>query len=65
MPDVDEILESPAFWMLGGLGVGAELLGYIYGKNNGMEVFSWWQLIIIILGTIVISAAFSGYAQGD
>jgi len=56
---LDEALESPAFWLLGGGGVAAELLGYVYGKNSGMAVFPWWQLLILIAGTLVVAAVFA------
>jgi len=56
---IDEILESPAFWILAGLGLGAELLGYIVGKNMGFDSFPLWQLLIVMAGTLVAAAFFA------
>jgi hypothetical protein len=55
----EELLENPAFWILGGGGVAAEVLGYTMGKNMGFEVFPLWQLLIIIAGTLGIAAFFA------
>lgn len=59
MVDVDEILESPAFWLLGGGGLAAELLGYIMSKRMGMDAFPLWQLLVVMVGTVVIAAFFA------
>jgi hypothetical protein len=56
---LDEAMENPAFWLLGGGGVAAELLGYTYSRNSGMAVFPWWQLLILIAGTIIVAAVFA------
>lgn len=57
--DIDEITESPAFWLLGGGGVAAELLGYIISKRMHMMVLPIWQLLIILIGTVIIAAIFA------
>jgi hypothetical protein len=58
--DLDEILENPAFWILGGGGIVAEVFGYIIARNQGWELMPFWQLIVIIMGTLVIAAFFAG-----
>lgn len=57
--NIDEALESPAFWILAGGGIAAELIGYIFGKRSGLEVFPLWQLIFVMLGTVVAAAFFA------
>ena len=57
--DVDEVLESPAFWILAGGGIAAELIGYIFGKRAGLPAFPLWQLIFVMLGTVVAAAFFA------
>ena len=59
MVEMDEILENPLFWLLGGGGLAAELLGYIVSKRMGMEAFPLWQLIVVMLGTLVAAAFFA------
>ncbi len=56
---IDEALESPAFWILGGGGVMAILGGYIFGKRAGLEVMPMWMVITMILVTLMASAYFS------
>ncbi len=58
--DIEEILDNPAFWILAGLGVVAETIGWIVSKSwesGGMPV---WQFIILVLGTIGIAAFWAG-----
>ena len=58
--DIEEILENPAFWILAGLGVGAELLGFIISnKSENLPAFPVWQFLILVLGTIIIAAVFA------
>ena len=57
--DIEEILESPAFWLLGCGGVAAEILGYIWSRNQGWVVMPLWQLIVMIIGTLLASAFFA------
>lgn len=56
---LDEILESPAFWILGGFGIVAELLGFIISKKMGIEAFPLWQLVIIMIFTLGVAAFFA------
>lgn len=57
--DIEEIVESPAFWLLGIGGTIATMIGYIWSRNQGWEVLPFWQLIIIII-TILVASAFFG-----
>lgn len=56
---IEEVFESPAFWILGGLGIGAEILGFIIAKKSGMMAFPIWQLIILMAGTLVAAGFFA------
>ena len=56
---LEEVFESPSFWILAGMGISMEVLGYIVGKNMGLDSFPLWQFIILIIGTIVASAVFA------
>jgi len=56
---LDEVLESPAFWILGIGGVSMEVLGYIIGKNMGFGTFPMWQFIVLIIGTLCAAAFFA------
>lgn len=56
---IDEVLESPAFWLLGGGAITAELLGYIISKRMGLDAFPIWQLLIVMVGTLVAAAFFA------
>ena len=57
--DIEEIFESPGFWLLGGGGTIATVMGYIWSRNQGWQVLPIWQLIIIII-TILVASAFFG-----
>ena len=57
--DFEEILSSPAFWILGGVGVIMEVLGYIVGKNMGLPAFPLWQFIVLIIVTIIAAGFFA------
>jgi len=56
---IDEVLGSPVFWLLGGGAVAATVLGYILGKKWGIDSFPLWQLGIIIIGELVAAAFFA------
>ena len=56
---IEEALETPGFYILAGLGVGAEVLGFILAKSMGWMPMPLWQLIIIMIGTIAASAFFA------
>jgi FtsH-binding integral membrane protein len=55
MFELEEILESEGFWILLVVGVGMEIMGWFVSKNMIGYSFPLWQLIILILGTIVAS----------
>ena len=57
--DIDEVLEAPAFWILGGGGVAMELIGFVISKRMGMGTFPIWQIIILMLGTLIAAAFFA------
>lgn len=56
---LEEVFESPAFWILGGGGVAAEVLGFVVAKNMGLALLPWWQLLILIVGTLVAAGVFA------
>lgn len=56
---IEEALESPAFWILGGGGVAMEILGWIISRNMMEYTFPIWQLIVLILGTLLAAAFFA------
>jgi len=56
---LEEVLESPAFWILGAGGTIAIILGWIMSKKAGWEVLPTWQIIVMIIATIAASAYFS------
>lgn len=55
----DDILDNPAFWLLGGGAVIAEVLGFIIAKKNDLDVFPVWQFILVIIGTLIAAAFFA------
>jgi len=57
--DFEEAFESPGFWILAGLGIAAELIGYIVSRRTGIAAFPLWQLIIVIVVTILAAIFFS------
>jgi len=57
--DINEVLESPGFWLLGGGGTIAVILGYIMSKRMTEYVFPLWQLAIIIITVLIASAFFA------
>lgn len=56
---IEEALESPGFWILGIGGVAAEILGWIISRRAGLEVLPFWQLLIMMAGTLVAAAFFA------
>ena len=57
--DISEILESPGFWILGAGGLIAEIMGYIMARNMSLEMMPFWQLLVIMAGTLVAAAFFA------
>lgn len=56
---LEEALEEPAFWLLGGGAVIAELIGWAISKKALGFAFPFWQLAFLLLGTIVAAAFIS------
>jgi uncharacterized protein (DUF983 family) len=58
MSFIEEALDEPGFWILGGGGVGMVILGWIISR--GMEYsLPLWQLIALIITILLASAYFS------
>jgi len=57
--DFEEAFESPGFWILVGLGIAAELIGYIVSRRTGLAAFTWWQFLLVVLITIIAAAFFA------
>ena len=57
--DISEVLESPGFWILGGGGTIAVVLGFIMSKRMTDFSFPIWQLGIIIIAVLVSAAFFA------
>ncbi len=53
---IEDILDNPAFYILAGIGVTAEVIGFIVSKKSGIDAFPLWQFLILVAGTIVIAA---------
>jgi hypothetical protein len=56
---IEELMESPEFWILGGGGTAMVLLGWIASKKLDMGSFPLWQLLILIAGVLIASAVFA------
>jgi len=55
--ELDEVAGSPGFWLLGGGGTAAVLLGYIFSKKSDLVAMPLWQIVVTIL-VIWAAAAF-------
>jgi len=56
---LDEIVDNPAFWLLGGGAVIATIFGYIISKRAGWEVLPLWQMGVIIIVELIAAAFFA------
>jgi len=56
--ELDEVLSSPGFWLLGIGGLSAEILGYTWSRNAGMDIMPFWQLMVMMLVTLAAAAFF-------
>lgn len=57
--DFEEAFESPGFWILAGLGIAAEVIGYVISKRTGIAAFPVWQLILVMIVTVLAAVFFS------
>ena len=57
--EIDEILESPGFWILGLGGLTAEIMGYVYRRNQGWVTMPIWQLGVMMIVTLAAAAFFA------
>jgi len=57
--DIEDTLDNPAFWILGGGAVAMEILGWTIGRKAGWASFSFIELLILIIGTLIIAAFFA------
>ena len=57
--EIDEILESPGFWILGLGGLTAEIMGYVYSRNQGWVTMPIWQLGVMMIVTLAAAAFFA------
>lgn len=55
----DDILENPAFWLLGGFGVVAVIIGWVVSSRMEAGSLPTWQMLALILGVIIAAAAFA------
>lgn len=57
---IEDILESPAFYILSGIGVVASTVGFIVSRKSGLEPMPIVQFIALLVGIVIISAIFAG-----
>jgi hypothetical protein len=57
--DFEEAFEIPGFWILGGVGIAMEVIGFVASKKMGLGAFPIWQLIILMAGTLLAAVFFS------
>jgi len=64
--DLDEILNSAAFWILNAVGIGAIILMLILLKGMGnSEFMPLWVKIVALIAVPIVSGFLTGYASGD
>ncbi len=56
---IDDILENPAFWLLGGFGIVAVVIGWIVSSKMEAGSLPTWQMLALIAGVILAAAAFA------
>jgi len=56
---LDDILGNPGFWLLGGGGVAAEVLGWKLSRGWAAGALPFWQLLVLIVGTLIAAAFFA------
>jgi len=57
--DWEDIIENPAFWILGGGGVIAVVIGWIVSSKMESGSLPTWQMLILIVGVLVAAAVFA------
>ena len=57
--DISETLENPAFWILGGGGTIAVLVGWIMSKRAGWMSLPFWQVMVMVAAVVIASAFFA------
>lgn len=55
---IEEALDEPGFWILGGGGIAMEVIGYIISKSMEYSL-PIWQLLILMAGTLLAAAFFA------
>jgi uncharacterized protein (DUF983 family) len=55
---LEEALDEPGFWILGGGGVAMVILGWILSRNMEYSL-PIWQLVVLIVGILIAAAYFS------
>jgi len=62
---IEEIMESTAFWILCGVGVGAlTLMLIVLNKMGNSDIMPFWVKIVSYLSVPIVAAIFSGFAEG-
>ena len=47
--DIEDTLNNPGFWILAGIGVVAEVIGFIIAnKSENLPSFPVWQFLILV-----------------
>jgi len=63
--DISEILESPAFWILTGIGELVFVIMLIaWNKMGHSDLMPWWAKLATFVLIPIIASLFSGYAEG-
>ena len=57
--DFEAAMETSGFWILACGGVAMEVLGYVMSKRSGIDAFPIWQLVLVMLVTVLASVYFS------
>lgn len=57
--DIDDLIDNPAFLILAGGGILMELIGWVVSKKAHIAAIPFWELLILMLGTIIASAIFA------
>jgi hypothetical protein len=58
MSFIEDALESEGFYILAGIGLSAEIIGFIFSKRIGYA-FPIWQFLLLVVGTLIASAFFA------